>query len=86
MLILLALLVSVPKNYADPSAGVANISLTRRRATQSPKRGTMFYNPGGPGGFSAAVWVAQNIDYLADRIGPQWDIVGFDPRGIANST
>lgn len=74
----------VPKNYEDPSHGFANLSLTRKRASE-PKNGTVFINPGGPG-VPGANWVADNIDYLVDHIGSQWDIVGFDPRGVGEST
>jgi len=41
---------------------------------------------GGPGVPGAALFVSTFADYVADRIGPQWDIVSFDPRGIGAST
>jgi hypothetical protein len=30
--------------------------------------------------------VAGSKDYLVEHIGRQWDIVGFDPRGIGSTT
>ncbi|KAJ7779498.1 hypothetical protein DFH07DRAFT_936286 [Mycena maculata] len=67
----------VPKDYFDPSAGTASIAIARVRATR-PKKGTIFLNPGGPGGSGTR---GASI-VLADFLGNEWDILGFDPRGI----
>ncbi|KAJ7330409.1 hypothetical protein DFH08DRAFT_882587 [Mycena albidolilacea] len=68
----------VPKDYFDSSAGTASIAIAIFRATKSPKKGTVFLNPGGPGG-SGTRLASQEI---ADLIGEDWDLLGFDPRGI----
>jgi hypothetical protein len=85
----------VPKDYFDPSAGTASIAIAIFRATKFPKKGTVFLNPGarlsvgfisavihtvagGPGG-SGTRLASQEI---ADLIGEDWDLLGFDPRGI----
>jgi hypothetical protein len=36
----------VPKDYFDASAGTASIAIARFKATKSPKKGTVFLNPG----------------------------------------
>ncbi|KAK0202228.1 hypothetical protein DFS33DRAFT_1353358 [Desarmillaria ectypa] len=42
-------------------------------------------NPGGPGG-SGVAFLASGGPFLAPIIGNQYDIISFDPRGVANST
>ncbi|KAJ6550847.1 hypothetical protein DFH09DRAFT_988697 [Mycena vulgaris] len=70
--------VIVPKDYFNPRAGTASIAIARFKATKSPKKGTVFLNPGGPGG--SGTRLATQI--FADIIGDDWDLLGFDPRGI----
>jgi hypothetical protein len=41
--------IDVPLDYADPSGPTISLSLSRTKATGSPI-GTLFINPGGPGG------------------------------------
>lgn len=41
---------SVPLDYFNSTAGVAKIALGRYNATASPRKGSVFINPGGPGG------------------------------------
>ncbi|KAF7345712.1 hypothetical protein MVEN_01591200 [Mycena venus] len=71
----------VPKDHFDPSVGTASISIARVKATR-PKKGTLFLNPGGPGnsGTSGA------SPGFAAWLGNEWDILGFDPRGIHRTT
>lgn len=40
---------SVPLDYFNASAGTAKIALARYKATKSPKKGMVLWNPGGPG-------------------------------------
>jgi pimeloyl-ACP methyl ester carboxylesterase len=76
--------VEVPMDYADPSGATVEIQLKRAPAESKNPIGTMFINPGGPG--------ASGVDYL-ESFAPQmsedvldnYDIVGFDPRGVATS-
>jgi pimeloyl-ACP methyl ester carboxylesterase len=46
----------------------------------SEYRGPILFNPGGPGG-SGVELVLNRGRRLASVLGPQFDIVGFDPRG-----
>ncbi|KAF7297243.1 hypothetical protein MIND_00957400 [Mycena indigotica] len=71
----------VPKDYLDLAAGTATIAISRIRATW-PKQGTVFMNPGGPGG--PGTW--SPTLRAAALVGGQWDLVGFDPRGIHRTT
>ncbi|KAF7290832.1 hypothetical protein MIND_01324400 [Mycena indigotica] len=70
--------VIVPKDYFDESAGTASIAISVLKATKLPKKGTVFLNPGGPGGSGTRLAAPQ----FADIIGHDWDLLGFDPRGI----
>ncbi|KAF9269273.1 alpha/beta-hydrolase [Marasmius fiardii PR-910] len=79
----------VPLNYSDPEGETAAIALTRLRAnvsTDSPDYlGPILINPGGPGG-SGVDTVIEIGAGLRVILGPQFDIVGFDPRGVRRST
>ncbi|KAJ7472158.1 hypothetical protein FB451DRAFT_1036968 [Mycena latifolia] len=70
--------VIVPKDYFDPSTGTASIAIARFKGTKFPKKGTVFLNPGGPGGSGTRLATQE----FADIIGHDWDLLGFDPRGI----
>jgi pimeloyl-ACP methyl ester carboxylesterase len=77
---------SVPLNYADPGGRHITLALDMIPATApaSQQQGVMLVNPGGPGGsgLSLAAEVAQG---LAPSVASQYDIVGFDPRGVGSS-
>ncbi|KAJ7660273.1 hypothetical protein DFH06DRAFT_1326406 [Mycena polygramma] len=50
----------------------------------SEYRGPILFNPGGPGGSGVDAVVGAGAAF-ATVFGPQFDIVGFDPRGISYS-
>lgn len=58
---------SVPKDYFDSSAGTAQVAFARFKAKVQPSKGTVFFNPGGPGG-SGKQWITERdpmqISYL----------------------
>ncbi|PIL24469.1 hypothetical protein GSI_14223 [Ganoderma sinense ZZ0214-1] len=74
----------VPLDYTNQTEGVAKIALGRYNATGPNRKGAVFFNPGGPGVdgvFLATVAGTQ----LQGLVGEEWDIIGFDPRGIGLS-
>lgn len=77
-------LLSVPVDYDDPDGDVARIALIRIPAT-GQKTGSLVINPGGPGesGVDAAIMFAKDIPV---SVRDTFDLVGFDPRGVARST
>jgi pimeloyl-ACP methyl ester carboxylesterase len=77
-------MLSVPVNYAKPDGDVAQIAMIRFKAT-GDKIGSLVVNPGGPGesGVEAA---ASMVATLPESVRQRFDLVGFDPRGVANST
>lgn len=74
---------AVPVDYAHPGGDVAALALIRFPAT-GDKIGSLVINPGGPGesGIEAALGVFQT---LPKRVHERFDLVGFDPRGVASS-
>ncbi|KAF5338247.1 hypothetical protein D9758_012833 [Tetrapyrgos nigripes] len=77
-----------PLDYSNPdngqSAAIAVVKLPAR-APASEYGGPIFTNPGGPGG-SGVEFVLQNGQFAQAVVGPQFDIIGFDPRGVNNTT
>ncbi|KAI0708631.1 TAP-like protein-domain-containing protein [Earliella scabrosa] len=74
----------VPLDYSNPSAGVAKIALGRYNATGPNRKGSVFVNPGGPGG--PGVGLAINAGSVLQQLtGNEYDIIGFDPRGIGQT-
>lgn len=78
--------VTVPLDYDTPQDGTTQIALVRFRATDPDRRvGTLFVNPGGPGGSGVGLavdWGQDGPPGLRER----FDLVGFDPRGTNGST
>ena len=73
----------VPLDYAHPDGPTATLALTRRPAADPDQRiGSLFLNPGGPGGSGTGLPASATYDALAQR----FDLVGFDPRGVGAST
>ncbi|KAK1231140.1 hypothetical protein PQX77_005746 [Marasmius sp. AFHP31] len=79
----------MPLDYNKPEEELAAIALIRLRANVSTDsteyRGPILFNPGGPGG-SGVDLIRGRGAMLAKVVGPQFDIVGFDPRGVSRST
>jgi len=77
---------SVPVNYAQPGGRHISLALDMIPATapRSQQQGIMLVNPGGPGGdgLPLAAEVAQGI---SPDVAAEYDIVGFDPRGVGSS-
>jgi pimeloyl-ACP methyl ester carboxylesterase len=76
---------AVPIDYDRIKTGTFKISVLRY-AAQDPNRriGSIVINPGGPG--ASGVDYAYNAEYIFDpELTDRFDIVGFDPRGVARS-
>ncbi|RFC70680.1 alpha/beta hydrolase [Streptomyces sp. AcE210] len=73
----------VPLDYADPAQGTIELALARIPVTGSARLGSLVLNYGGPGE-SGADGTAERFDRWRD-LAKSYDVVGFDPRGIAKS-
>ncbi|MEO8180142.1 MAG: alpha/beta hydrolase [Deltaproteobacteria bacterium] len=77
----------VPLDYDRPQGATINLALARVPAADpAHKLGTLFVNPGGPGGSGVDLVRFGFGDSLAAQLLGRFDIVGFDPRGIKAST
>jgi pimeloyl-ACP methyl ester carboxylesterase len=75
----------VPKDYARPHGGQIHLALVRLPATDPSRRiGSLFVNFGGPGGDAVSTIKANRA--LFSGLNDRFDIVGFDPRGVGQST
>lgn len=76
----------VPLDYADPGRRTIELAVVRHRATGPGRRvGTLFFNPGGPGG-PGTVQMPQSYQFFPREVRERFDIVSWDPRGVGAST
>ncbi|MFF7700807.1 alpha/beta hydrolase [Streptomyces lydicus] len=76
----------VPLDYGDPHGRTLDLAVVRRKATRPGRRiGTLFFNPGGPGG-PGTVQMPQNYPLFPREVRERFDIVSWDPRGVGHST
>ena len=77
---------AVPLSYEEPAGEQIEIALLRAQAREPSQRiGSLLVNPGGPGASGTnfvRAWSALAPPEIRDR----FDIVGFDPRGVGDST
>jgi pimeloyl-ACP methyl ester carboxylesterase len=76
----------VPLDYSRPDGRKITLALSEVPATApaAKRQGVLLVNPGGPGGsgLSLAAFVAQGLD---PTVASEYDIVGFDTRGVGSS-
>ncbi|MGI8459808.1 MAG: alpha/beta hydrolase [Propionibacteriaceae bacterium] len=73
--------VLAPLDWSAPDGRAVTLSISRRPARTEPASGVLFVNPGGPGG--------SGLDLprsLPDTGLDGFNIVGWDPRGVGEST
>ncbi|KAI0634190.1 TAP-like protein-domain-containing protein [Trametes polyzona] len=74
----------VPLDYTNKSAGVAKIALGRYKARSANRKGSIFLNPGGPGGPGKRLATSAGPSFQ-QIVGEEYDMIGFDPRGIGET-
>ncbi|MFI8962252.1 alpha/beta hydrolase [Streptomyces sp. NPDC053493] len=74
----------VPLNHDDPGGRSISLALTRVAHTARTSQGPLLVNPGGPGGSGRGMagYVAAS---LPAKVAAQYDVIGFDPRGVGRS-
>jgi pimeloyl-ACP methyl ester carboxylesterase len=83
---LLCSTLQVPLDYARPAGRKITLALSEVPATApaTQRQGDLLVNPGGPGlsGLGFAAFVAQGLD---PGVAADYNIIGFDPRGVGSS-
>ena len=74
----------VPLDHSRPNGKKISIALSRIQHTAAKSQGPLLVNPGGPGGsgLTLAGFVAGS---LPEKVAAQYDVIGFDPRGVGDS-
>ena len=76
---------TVPVDWAQPGGATFKLALAKLPAADPGKRiGSLFVNPGGPGG-SGVSFVYRAESSFSPELIDQFDFVSFDPRGQARS-
>ncbi|KAM0534088.1 hypothetical protein ACHAQF_006773 [Verticillium nonalfalfae] len=71
----------VPRDYTtSKSKERVTIELVRAKAKKQPSRGSILYNPGGPG-LPMRSKISTDSELLQWMSGDEYDLVTFDPRG-----
>ena len=77
--------VKVPLDYSRPDGQTIEVAMKKHLATGSVRQGSLFINPGGPGG-SGVQYVEGAAETAFAGVQGSFDIIGFDPRGVGSST
>jgi pimeloyl-ACP methyl ester carboxylesterase len=76
---------AVPFDYAHPAGKRFSLPVVKLAASDPSRRvGALVINPGGPGGSGASYALGARNEFPA-ALRARFDIVGFDPRGVAGS-
>ena len=81
--------VTVPLDYDNPQGQTITVALKKLSSTSSSPRGSVFLNPGGPGGSGISAIESQAELYKSGDLSEvlaNYDVIGFDPRGVGQST
>ncbi|MFE0458308.1 alpha/beta hydrolase [Kitasatospora sp. NPDC058965] len=78
---------TVPMDYARPENGrTFTLPLAKVAAADPAQRiASLVFNPGGPGASGAGYLKDGGVSSFSARTRARFDIVGFDPRGVAGS-
>ncbi|RJQ69426.1 alpha/beta fold hydrolase [Pseudonocardiaceae bacterium YIM PH 21723] len=72
-----------PVDYRNPAGDRLQVAISRLKATDpARRRGILLVNPGGPG----APGLGLPVQLGRQEIAQVYDLIGFDPRGVGQST
>ncbi|KAM0248359.1 hypothetical protein ACHAP5_003533 [Fusarium lateritium] len=75
----------VPLDYTNESNGqTIKLDLIKVKATAKPYKGSVLFNPGGPGASGVEAIVEQG-PFLSEILDGQFDVISFDPRGTGRT-
>ncbi|MFJ9863810.1 alpha/beta hydrolase [Streptomyces sp. NPDC101165] len=76
----------VPLDYSRPDGKTIKLAVSRMKTSVPGKRhGALLLNPGGPGGEGLDMPVMMK-DVMPKKVREQYDLIGFDPRGVGHSS
>ncbi len=75
--------ITVPLDYANPDKATINLNVVKV-AAQGDALGSLFVNPGGPGG-SGFDYAKSASQVFTSAVTNNFDVIGVDPRGVATS-
>ncbi|WP_405833055.1 alpha/beta hydrolase [Streptomyces sp. NBC_00105] len=76
----------VPLDYRRPDGRTIDLAISRMKSENPAKRhGAMLLNPGGPGGSGLDLPLMMN-EAMPKEVREQYDLIGFDPRGVGASS
>ncbi|KAG8933516.1 hypothetical protein FRC02_011716 [Tulasnella sp. 418] len=74
-----------PLDWANEAVGKTSLAVIRYKATSTPRLGSLFMNPGGPGGSGVSAISGGDGEFISNITGGFYDIVSWDPRGVNNT-
>ncbi|MET9662088.1 alpha/beta hydrolase [Streptomyces sp. NPDC006510] len=78
--------IKVPLDYRVPGGKRIDLAISRIKSTAPDKRhGVLFSNPGGPGGQGLYMPLGMQ-ERLPESARQKYDFIGFDPRGVGQSS
>ena len=75
----------VPLDYDRPNRGTVALAMARVPASGPNPIGSLFFNPGGPGGSGTAV-LDYDVSQMSEDMKERFHIVSWDPRGVGQTT
>lgn len=75
----------VPMDYDQPDGDTIEVAVSRHRAS-GDRIGSLLINPGGPGSSGIDALSSIALPRFGSEVVERYDLVGFDPRGVASST
>ncbi|CAL9576074.1 Carboxylesterase A [Streptomyces sp. enrichment culture] len=73
----------VPLDWSKPDGATIGLALIRAKATGDDRLGSLLFNFGGPGG--SGVSMMPSYADVASELRERYDLVSWDPRGVAAS-
>lgn len=78
--------IDVPIDWTNPDGQTTGLALNRKVAAKPDQRiGSLLINPGGPGG-SGIDLLEYFVTTAGESLLDSYDVIGFDPRGVAESS
>ncbi|KAM0425898.1 hypothetical protein ACHAPT_008836 [Fusarium lateritium] len=77
--------IKAPLDYTNAGNGkTVDLQLARVKAKKQPAKGSIFYNPGGPGASAVESLVTGTSDYFT-VLGGAYNLIAVDPRGTGRT-